>query len=150
MGNGFYFCRENKYFLQTALKLTSTLSLFLSLDFLLSLCVCICAYTCVYLFVWVCALHNTYMEVREQPGVLVLTFHLDRGWVCLLLLLTAVFPWLADLWASGNSSSASHLAVRNSVITDVWHWIQFLYGIELKFKLKFAHLWQVLPIESSV
>lgn len=110
----------------------------------------VCVHTHVYTCcVSVCVCHNTCMEVKEQPRVLVLTYHLARGWVCLLLPLCDAYTRLASPWTSGNSSSASHLALRSIVITDVCCCTQPLHGIHLRFKLKDAHLWQVLPIELS-
>lgn len=65
-------------------------------------CVSVCVYECVtgmcaYVHLLCeCVCHNTCIEVKEQPQVLVFTYHLARGWVCLLLLLTAAYSRLAS------------------------------------------------------
>lgn len=112
----------------------------------------VCVHTHVYTCcVSVCVSQHMYGGQRTASGV---GPHLDmlvlaRGWVCLLLPLSAAYTRLASPWTSGNSSSASHLALRSVVITDVCCCTQPLHGIHLRFKLKDAYLWQILPIELS-
>lgn len=76
-------------------------------------CVCVRAHVCVCTHTHTC--YSVPVTVRRQTQGSVLTFHLDKT---VSLLFTAVYPRLADQWASRNSPVSFRLQVGYPGITD--------------------------------